>query len=135
MKETENCAGRPLSENEGIVTAYFLMVLMLVSNVSMALMNAEMGWLSAQLSLQRAADYQRAEAVMLDEIKCALLRGELSDGSYERDGVRYEVAVSEDEIAAELFEPVRESAVISYDPETRMVMELEAERPLEGEEP
>lgn len=129
MNGTESCGRHRLSGHEGFAAAYFLMLFLLAGTVITGGMEAERDALAAVVSLQQAAEYQNAEALLLDVLKCRLLKNEAEDGIISAGDASGEIQVMHDTVILEIHMPVQEIMTVTYDPETAMVLDFQAERP------
>lgn len=132
MNGTVHSGMHRLSGHDGFAAAYFLMLFLLASSVIAGGMEAEKDALEAVVSLQEAAEYQNAESILMDVLKCRLLKNEAEDGIISAGEAAGEMTVLQDTVILEIHTPVRETLLVTYDPETAMVIDFQAERPVTG---
>lgn len=78
------------------------------------------------MNLQTAEDYFRSEMKAVNELRCMLKEAEGDETSFSSS--LFSASVNGTQIYAEIYGEYAETLLLTYDPETRMIMDYEAFR-------
>lgn len=128
MKEREEAVLRRLCTNKGIISSYFLGIMLFVTGFVTACAFAEKKQFEALISLKEAEKYQEAESIVMSELKCGLRNENLKDGAYTAQGVYYQLSVYDTSLYVIIEDPVQETMDISFNPDTKHITAFTADR-------
>ena len=128
IQERERSAKHPLCTRDGVVAVWFLLLFLFCTAAVFAGMMAKRNFLEAMVSLKGANAYQCAESIILDYVKCALLKDELVDGILPVSNVSASITVYDDALTIEVSDPIDETITVFFDEETHYVYEMDVLR-------
>lgn len=111
-----------------MISAVFLSIMLFCVSAVSAATFAQMKKYQAVIHLQEAEKYQSTEAVVLARVKCALLNDALPEGSYQDGDIAYMIQKEETAVYITITSPVSEVLEAGYDPVTKQIDALHAER-------
>lgn len=117
-----------LCMSSGVVAVWFLFLFLFCTAAVFAGMAAKKNYLEAMVSLKKANAYQCAESIILDYVKCALLKDELTDGPLPVAYVSASVTMYEDALTIDVQLPVEEQITVFFDEQTHYVYEMDTMR-------
>lgn len=127
-KEREKPVQRRLCTNKGIISSYFLGIMLFVTGFVTASAFTQKKQFEAIIHLRKAEKYQEAESIVISELKCGLLNENLKDGSYTVQGVYYQLSVYDASLYVIIMDPVQETMDISFNPDTKHITAFSADR-------
>lgn len=128
IQEKRKSAKHLLRTHDGVVAVWFVLLFLFCTAAVFAGMMAKRHYLEAMVSLKQANSYQCAESIILDTIKCALLKDEVADGPLSIPFVSASVTVHDGALTIEISDPVTETVTVFFDEETHYVYAMDAVR-------
>ena len=128
IQEKKKSAQHPLCTYDGVAAVWFLLLFLFCTAAVFAGMMAKRHYLEAMVYLKQANTFQCTEAIIMDHIKCALLKDELSDGALPIASVSASLTVYEDAMTIEVSDPVSETITVFFDEETHYVYAMDVVR-------
>ncbi len=113
---------------DGFVSIYFMMILLLVTSQISVVSAIYQYRFETITNLKQNEKYMECEGVILQNLKCDLLRGINEDEILEDAGIRWSQTFSNSVIYVTVHDPIREEMTIEFDQETRMIVSYSCNR-------
>ncbi len=106
--------------DDGFVCLYFLVLFLLCTAVVTVLMSSLTDRLRTAKNIQKLNLYLAQESAVLQYVKCQLINEQLQDGSYEENGVSFDLSLHGDRIDISIHAPSPELLQITLEDETHV---------------
>lgn len=116
-----------LFQNKGFVSAYFLLMLGIVSTWMMILVSDNDHYLRTVNNMEENSRYYVNEAIVISDIKCRL-KDEIETGYYEKNGVSYYVDVFDNFLTVTIGGEMAETMILQIDEADRFIISCSYER-------
>lgn len=115
--------------HEGIVSTYFLSVLLYCTMIFAILAGNDQAKLQTMMNMKANDKYFQQEAAVVSDIRCHMANGELKEGIYETNGYAYDLEVQKGRIYAQIQSDYPETLDIVYDAEKKILTDIREIRP------
>ena len=132
IQEKKKSAKHLLCTHDGVVAVWFLLLFLFCTAAVFAGIMAKRHYLEAMVFMKKANTYQCTESIILDHVKCALLKDELVDGILNVPYVDASVTLYDDALTIDISSPVEETITVFFDAETHYVYEMDVMRHEDG---
>lgn len=116
-----------LFQNKGFVSAYFLLMLGIVSTWMMILVSDNDHYLRTVNNMEENSRYYVNEAIVISDIKCRL-KDEIETGYYEKNGVSYYVDVFDNFLTVTIGGEMGETMILQIDEADLFIISCSYER-------
>lgn len=115
------------SRNKGFISAYFLLMLGVVSTWMMILVSDTDHYLKAVSNMEENSRYYINEAIVISDIKCRINEG-IENGSYEKNGVSYYVEVFDNCLYVTVYGEMKETMLLQISETDHFIISCSYER-------
>lgn len=116
-----------LYRNDGFISAYFLLMLCVISTWTLILANNAAMDMKTVANMKENARYYANEAIVISDIKCHLENG-IETGEYEKDGVAYYVESYENCLYVTIEADYGETVILQLDEEKKSILSCSFQR-------
>ncbi len=120
---------RSLSGCDGFISTYFLVTMLFVISFVTMIAYCDRIEIRTMMNLQTAQAYFRSETAVINELRCMLASAEGDETSFSSS--LFSASVNGTQIAVEVYGAYPETLILTYDPETRMILDYDAYRDAE----